>query len=151
MHTRMYIGLKVKGQLVRKMEWKQTDGRTRPIALPPLLTCWASRLPRRRIRAVSCPAITSIQSFTQCSLPVRLSGTCSVVDQPSGRRQSPGDRRIRSAVQSKRPADDTKYSSEYDDDDIAPASSLASHTNSYNHARYYYYYYYLSLTVSSVR
>jgi len=30
--------MKVKGQLVQKIEWKQTDGRTRPIALHRPLT-----------------------------------------------------------------------------------------------------------------
>jgi len=32
--TRTRAKVKVKGQLVRKIEWKQTDGRTRQIALP---------------------------------------------------------------------------------------------------------------------
>jgi len=30
--------IKATGQLVQKIEWKQTDGRTRPIAVPCLLT-----------------------------------------------------------------------------------------------------------------
>jgi len=44
-HTRAKI--KVEGHLVQKIEWKQTDGRTRPIATLDLLrrTGWRFKVP----------------------------------------------------------------------------------------------------------